>query len=81
MRVKYPWVFWITIRKRNWVSNFWTTRGSNFRDIQFFKLHISIGLPWHKNVIIYYLEDKLEGIDSMKKTNDTFNRWYHFHIG
>ena len=43
----YPWVFWITIRWRpEWFSFYWTIRGANFRDVQLWKLHISIGRPW-----------------------------------
>jgi len=26
-------------------------------------------------------DEVLECIDYMKKTNDTFNKWYHFRIG
>jgi len=51
------WVFWIQIRRRKWFTNFHATRGANFKDIQFFGLLISFGLPWLKSVIESYNRD------------------------
>ena len=79
---RYPWVFWIRFEKRDWFCNFWKSRGSNCLDIQIFKLHISIGMPWHKEVLrkadVNY---PLEGLNHCRKANETFTKWYHLHIG
>ncbi len=78
----YPWVFWVRFEKRNWFCNFWKSRGSNCLDIQIFKLRISIGMPWHKEVLrkasVNY---PMEGLNHCRKTNETFTKWYHLHIG
>ena len=78
---RYPWVFWIRFEKRDWFCNFWKSRGSNCLDIQIFKLHISIGMPWHKAVLKYASEDTLNGFEPLKSANKTFTKWYHLHIG
>lgn len=77
----YPWVFWITFSKRNWFKKIWWSRGSNFLDIQFYKIRISIGMPWHKEVLSKINENSIAGIESCRKTNESFTKWYHFHIG
>ena len=79
---RYPWVFWLRFEKRDWFSNFWKSRGANFLEIQIFKLCISIGLPWNKEVLKQVdVNYPLEGLNHLRKTNETFNKWYHFHIG
>ena len=78
----YPWVFYIRISKRNWFSNFWKSRGSNCLDIQIYNLHISIGMPWHKEVLIKTnVNYPMEGLNHCRKANETFNRWYCLKIG
>jgi hypothetical protein len=52
---KTDWVFWIEFSKTIWFKKIWTTRGANFREIVFFGLCISIGLPWLQN----YLESNV----------------------
>lgn len=78
----YPWVFWLRFEKRDWFTNFWKSRGANCLDIQIYKLHISIGMPWHTEVLrkaeVNY---PLEGLDHCKKTNESFTKWYQFHVG
>ena len=82
MNTKIGWVFYITIRKREWFKKFWKTRGANFMEIQIYNYCISLGLPWLKLVV-----DKaetnypLKGINHFIETNETFNKWYHFRIG
>jgi hypothetical protein len=78
----YPWVFWIRFEKRKWFKNFWKTRGSNCMDIQLYNLRISIGLPWHRDVLMKAKENHpLEGLGHFRRANETFNKWYCFHIG
>ena len=67
------WVFWIQIQKREgFFKRFWKSRGSNGLDIQIYNWHISIGLPWLKEVV-----DKadanypLEGINHFYKINES----------
>ena len=60
---KTPFVFWVHIEKREWFSRFWKSRSANCLDMQFFKWHISIGMPWLKN----YTEQIHK--DSIKKSN------------
>lgn len=40
------WVFWINFSFRKWFKFYWTTRGANFKEIQIWRLRISIGRPW-----------------------------------
>lgn len=47
----YPWVFWVNIGWRKWFTFFWKTRGANFMDIQIWRMHISIGMPWYKGYL------------------------------
>jgi len=77
----FPWVFWIRFEKREWFSNFWKARGSNCLDIQIFKIHVSIGMPWHKEALRYASEDTLNGYKPLISANKTFTKWYHIHIG
>lgn len=79
--IKYPWVFWIRFEKRKWFTHFWKMRGGNSMDIQFFNIHVSIGLPWHQVRLKYASEDKLNGFEPLKSTNKTFTKWYHLHVG
>lgn len=51
MKSKIDWVFWIQIEKRDWFKRFWKSRGSNCLNVQFFKWHISIGMPWLQHVV------------------------------
>jgi hypothetical protein len=72
MSQKIDWVFWITIQKREgWFKKFWKTRGSNAMEIQIYNYRISIGLPWHPEVIrkadVNY---PMEGVNYMIKTNE-----------
>ena len=76
---KIPWVFWVSIKKRDWFCNFWVNRYSNSICIQIYKIHISIGMPWHKKVVEYYKE-KFNDFNSITNTNKTFNKWHHIHI-
>lgn len=82
-KIKFPWVFWISIRKRDWFKKFWKSRGANHLDIQFFKLYITIGLPWKQIVLKKAIEGNynINGLKALKETNKTFCRWYHIHIG
>ena len=78
----YPWVFWIRFETRDWFTNFWKSRGSNCLDIQIYKLHISIGMPWHQEVLKKQKENyPLQGLNHCKEANESFTKWYHFHIG
>lgn len=67
--MKQPWVFWfrISIRK-DWFKYWWKTRGSNYIEFQVWILRISIGLPWHKNVKEYYL-NQYGNLNHLDKTN------------
>jgi hypothetical protein len=79
---RYPWVFWIRFEKRDWFCNFWKSRGSNCLDIHIFKLHISIGMPWHKEVLRKAdVNHPLELLSHRRKVNETFTKWYHLQIG
>jgi hypothetical protein len=62
---KIDWVFWITVEKRDWFTNFWKLRGSNCLNIQIYNYHIGIGLPWHKEV-----NHPMEGVKYMLRTNE-----------
>lgn len=80
--INYPWVFYVRVKRRKWFTNFWKSRGSNYLDLQFFNIHISIGMPWHKSVLENIEHNyPMDGLNHCKKTNDTFTKWYHFHIG
>lgn len=68
MNIKVPWVFYISIRQREWFSKFWKTRGANFIEFQLFRLQINIGLPWKKIVVISHLRD-YNSIKSILETN------------
>lgn len=70
-----PWVFWfdISIRKK-WFSNYWTTRGANFFEMQLWIFKISIGRPWIKSEHF--------GYDHVKKANkDNLRAPFSFLIG
>jgi hypothetical protein len=81
-KIYYPWVFWINVEKREWFKRFWKSRGANSLHIQFFSLHISLGMPWNQQVLRSAVVNyPLEGFDNFKKTNATFTKWNHIHIG
>jgi hypothetical protein len=69
---KVGWVFWFTVEKRKgWFKKFWKTRGSNYMEFQIYDWKITIGLPWHKDVIAKANQSyPLEGINHMLKTNE-----------
>jgi hypothetical protein len=71
MKGKIDWIFYIQIEKRDWFKRFWKSRGSNCLNIQFFKWHISIGMPWLQDVVdkadVLY---PLSGINHFHKTNE-----------
>jgi hypothetical protein len=72
---KVDWIFWVSIEKREWFKNFWKSRGSNCVDIQIYNYHISIGLPWHKEVIRKAdVNHPLEGITHIFRTNEQNRR-------
>jgi dTDP-4-dehydrorhamnose 3,5-epimerase-like enzyme len=78
----YPWVFWVRVEKRDWFAKFYKSRESNALDLQFFNWHISLGRPWHQEVlkkaeVIF----PMDGLDHCRKVNETFTKWYHFKIG
>ena len=68
---KVDWVFWVTIQKRKgWFKKFWKTRGSNCMEIQIYDYKISIGLPWHKDVVAKANQNyPLEGINHFHRVN------------
>lgn len=81
---KVKWVFWISFEKRNWFNNIWHTRGSNYLDIQLFKIRVSIGMPWLKRVVESKIRDY--GQDGMlreinKANSGNLNHWFSFLIG
>jgi len=61
------WVFWLQIEKRDWFKNIWKSRGANSLTIHFYGYHISIGMPWLKNVIEYHERDN--SLHQIYKTN------------
>jgi hypothetical protein len=81
-KIYYPWVFWLSFERRKWFKRFWKSRGANSLDIQFFNLHISVGMPWNQHVLRGAVANyPLEGLDHFRKTNETFTKWHHIHIG
>lgn len=60
------WVFWLQIERRDWFRKVWKSRGSNNLNIHFYGYHISIGLPWLKDVIEYH---EREGSNEIERTN------------
>jgi hypothetical protein len=65
-----PWVLYIDIKvRKDWFSYYWSTRGSNFKEIQLWILQINIGMPWLETPLKSNIRDygTLEGV---KKTND-----------
>jgi hypothetical protein len=69
------WVFWIQIEKRDWFKNIWKSRGANALTIHFYGYHISIGMPWVKNVIEYHQQDNsMYQIESTNKANQEGNK-------
>lgn len=68
---KVDWVFWFTIEKRKgWFKKFWKTRGSNFMEIQIYDYKISIGMPWHPEVVKKAgTSYPLEGINHFHEAN------------
>lgn len=69
---KVDWVFWVQIEKREgFYKKFWKSRGSNCIDIQIYNYRISIGLPWHPQVLEKANENyPLEGIDHFHRVNE-----------
>ena len=69
---KIDWVFWLTVQKREgWFTKFWKSRGSNAMEIQIYDYRISIGLPWHPEVIRKAdVNHPREGVGHMLKTNE-----------
>lgn len=68
--INMPWVFWIEITKRKGIKPTWFNRGSNFLEIHIFAICLSIGAPWHINVIKYHNEKQiLEQIEDCNKRN------------
>lgn len=67
---RLPWVLYISIKvRRNWFSYWWSTRGSNFKEVQIWIFQINIGMPWNENALKSKVRDygSLEGV---KKIND-----------
>jgi len=80
-KIKYPWVFWVRFKKRKWYKKFWYGRGANYFEIQFFNILLSIGMPWHQNVLKSSQDNHLYGFSTLEKTNKSFTKWYCLHIG
>lgn len=81
---KIKWVFWIAFEKRDWFNNIWYTRGSNYLDIQFFKIRISIGMPWLKAAYLSKVRDygQTGAMTEINKANaGNLNLWFSFLIG
>lgn len=76
---KYPWVFYISVRKRSWFKNFYKSRGANYIEFQIFKFVITIGMPWNSQNINYASKNP-SWYHSMNARNESFNKWYHIHI-
>lgn len=68
----YPWVMRFSVKWRpNWFSWFWTTRGSNFRDLQIGPLVFGFGRPWLNTVLQANLRD-YRTLEYVQRSNETF---------
>lgn len=70
----YPWVFWLSISCRpKWFSYNWSTRGANYKEIQWWIFKINIGRPWLKIVVDAHARDfgSAKYIHDTNKTNST----------
>ncbi len=57
-QTKVTWVFWINLSiRKNWFKFFWKTRGANYLEVQLWIFKLSIGLPWHKEVVKAQIRD------------------------
>lgn len=66
----FPWVLWLNITiRRNWFTNLWYTRGSNFFEAQVWIFKISIGMPWIKDVLVGKIRD-YGSLKTAKETNE-----------
>lgn len=67
---RIPWVFYVSIKvRRKWFSYWWSTRGTNSKEIQVWIFQINIGLPWREEALECMLRE-YGTLGGVKEIND-----------